>query len=91
MVIVPIGFLSDHVEILFDLDTEARQLCQERGLNMVRSRTVGTHPDFVKMIRELIVERMSAAPDRPALGQLGPSHDGCPETCCPSGRPPAAK
>ena len=59
VVIVPIGFLSDHIEILYDLDTEARGLCEQFGLNMVRAATVGTHPQFVTMIRELIEERIA--------------------------------
>ena len=91
MVIVPIGFISDHMEVKYDLDTEAQQLCQQLGLNMVRAGTAGTHPEFVEMIRELILERMSDNPERPALGSLGPSHDVCPEDCClwtvPSRRP----
>jgi ferrochelatase len=86
VVVVPIGFLSDHIEILYDLDTEARALCEQLGLNMVRARTVGTHPDFVKMIRALIVERMSDTPERLSLGCLGPTPDICPPGCCPSGR-----
>jgi ferrochelatase len=82
LVVVPIGFFSDHMEVLYDLDTEARQLCERLGINMVRAATVGTHPRFVRMIRELVEERMSAAPKRLALGSLGPSHDVCPEDCC---------
>ena len=89
VVIVPIGFLSDHMEILFDLDTEARQLCQELGLSMVRAQTVGTHPAFVRMIRELILERLSDHPQRRALGNIEPAPDVCAIGCCPSGRPPA--
>lgn len=81
VVIVPIGFLSDHLEILYDLDTEARGLCDELGLNMIRAATVGTHPDFVGMIRELIEERTTGAPKR-ALGRFGPGHDVCAEDCC---------
>ena len=87
VVIAPIGFISDHMEVLFDLDTEARELCEELGLNMVRAKTAGTHPRFITMIRELIEERISGAADRPALGQLGPSHDVCPADCCLAGRP----
>ena len=49
---------------------------------MVRAGTVGTHPRFVRMIRELIVERMTSAAERPALGHLGPNHDVCPDDCC---------
>ena len=57
VVLMPIGFISDHMEVLFDLDTEAADICRELGLNMVRAATVGTHPRFVQMIRELIVEK----------------------------------
>src|SRR5690606_27148496 len=57
IVVSPIGFISDHMEVLFDLDTEAKQVASEIGLNLVRAGTVGTHPDFVGMIRELILER----------------------------------
>ena len=94
VVIVPIGFISDHLEVLYDLDTAARELCDSLGMNMVRSATVGTHPTFVSMIRELIVERMDPTLPRPALGALGPSHDVCPVDCClapqrPGGGKPA--
>jgi len=89
VVIVPIGFVSDHMEVIYDLDTQARDLCEQLGLTMVRAGTAGTHPRFVQMIRELIEERMSGAPGRPALGVLGPSHDVCPLDCCPApARPP---
>jgi len=93
VVIVPIGFVSDHMEVLYDLDTEAKDLCAEIGLRMVRVSCAGTHPRFVSMIRELIVERMaldggSGGVDRPALGVLGPSHDVCPADCCPAPRRP---
>ena len=80
-VVVPIGFISDHMEILYDLDTEARQICDEIGLNLIRATTVGTHPKFIAMIRELILERMGEAAPR-ALGRFGPSHDVCPADCC---------
>ena len=59
VVVVPIGFISDHLEVLYDLDTEVRELCDALGINMVRVATVGTHPRFVRMIRELIEERLS--------------------------------
>jgi ferrochelatase len=82
LVLVPIGFLSDHIEIIFDLDTQARERCLELGITYQRGRTAGTYPRFVSMIRELIVERISASPQRPALGCYGPSHDICPIDCC---------
>ena len=82
VVIAPVGFISDHMEVIYDLDTEARALCERIGLNMVRASTVGAHPTFVKMIRELILERMN--PDFPKrfLGTHGASHDVCPADCC---------
>jgi protoporphyrin/coproporphyrin ferrochelatase len=86
VVIVPIGFVSDHVEVIYDLDIEARGVCETLGINMVRAATVGTHPRFVRMIRELIVERIEGAAERPALGTLGASHDICESDCCLSGR-----
>lgn len=82
VVVMPIGFVSDHLEVIWDLDTEAQQIAGEIGLNMVRAATVGHHPRFVTMIRELVEERLSNATDRPALGKLGPSHDVCPDDCC---------
>jgi ferrochelatase len=93
VVIHPIGFLSDHIEVLYDLDEEARQLSNELGLNMVRSRTVGVHPQFISMLCELIYERTGAIPesDRRAVGQYGPSHDVCPELCCPPPVRPSTK
>jgi ferrochelatase len=87
VVLVPIGFLSDHIEILYDLDVQARQVCRERGMHMVRAQTVGTHPAFVRLIRELILERIGELPQRRSLGKLGPSPDVCPEACCPTALP----
>ena len=86
VVIAPIGFVSDHMEILFDLDTQARELCVELGLNMVRAGTAGTHPRFISMIRELILERTDESKTRLAIGVLNPRPDFCPTDCCPSGR-----
>jgi len=83
LVIVPLGFLAENVEILYDLEVEARSVCDELGLNMVRSAVVGCHWRFVRMIRELIVERVEPNPTRLALGSHGPSHDVCPADCCP--------
>jgi ferrochelatase len=90
VVVVPIGFISDHMEVMFDLDHEAKQRAAELGIEMVRAGTVGTHPAFIEMIRELILERMTANPERQALGSCGASHDICPIDCClkgESGRP----
>jgi ferrochelatase len=83
VVIVPIGFVSDHMEVVYDLDTEARALSDELGLNMIRAACVGTHPKFIAMICELIRERVDPEPKRRSLGSMGASHDVCPEGCCP--------
>jgi ferrochelatase len=64
VVVSPIGFVSDHLEVIYDLDTEAMALCRELGLNMVRAATAGTHPAFIKMIRELILERKDSMSQR---------------------------
>jgi ferrochelatase len=74
-IIAPIGFLSDHMEVIYDLDTEARALCEELGIRMVRAGTVGTHPAIIRMIAELI-EREPAA---------------CAATCCPAPQRPVIK
>ncbi len=79
VVIVPIGFVSDHMEVLYDLDEEARHLCEELGLTMVRAGTAGAHPYFVRMVRELILERMEGGGVIPGL---------CTPECCP---PPARR
>jgi ferrochelatase len=84
VVIAPISFISDHMEVLYDLDIEARQLCESFGLPMVRAKTVGVHPKFVAMIRELILERVSPGTERRALGSLGPRQDECATDCCPA-------
>ncbi len=88
VVISPIGFISDHLEVLYDLDTEAAAVSAELGIHMERAATVGTHPDFLRMIRELILERIDSATPRLALGLFGPSHDVCPIDCCPGMRRP---
>ncbi len=87
--VIPVGFISDHMEVLFDLDTEAVEKAAECGLEMARVPTVGTHPKFVAMIAELIRERVGMQTEKRALGAHGPSHDVCPANCClyPRSRP----
>lgn len=87
-VILPIGFLSDHMEVLFDLDEEAAQKSDELGINMVRAKTVGTHPRFVAMLRKLVQERLSGEAPKEAVGKFGPNHDVCPVDCCPAPQRP---
>lgn len=88
VVLAPIGFISDHMEVLYDLDVEARQLCDSLGLPMMRVKTVGTHPKFVAMIRELIQEQTMPGTERRALGLLGPRSGDCAEDCCPAPQRP---
>lgn len=93
VVIAPVGFISDHMEVLYDLDTEARALCYKINLNMVRAATVGAHPSFVRMIRELVLERMTPDAPRRFLGERGPVPDACAIDCClmNAGRPVASE
>ena len=83
VVLIPSGFVSDHLEVRWDLDTEARQTAAELGVTMVRAATVGTHPAFLGAIRELVQERLDGSPKR-AVGAMGPSWDECPfeAGCC---------
>jgi protoporphyrin/coproporphyrin ferrochelatase len=81
VLVAPIGFVSDHMEIVYDLDFEAQNLARELGMTMVRAATAGTHPLFIKMIRELIRERTDNEPPRLA-GTRGPAHVVCPADCC---------
>lgn len=83
--IAPIGFVSDHMEIIYDLDTEAMALCRELGLDMVRAATAGTHPAFIAMIRELILERLNPETTRRSLGTHGTRSDICAPGCCSLG------
>ena len=85
VVVVPIGFVSDHMEVLFDLDEEAKLIAEQLELGYVRAPSVGTHPLFVAMLRELVQERLDPALPKRALGDLGPSHDSCPVDCCKPG------
>ncbi len=85
--LVPIGFVSDHMEVLFDLDTQAAATAEERGLTLTRASTVGTDPRFVAMIRELVEEQVRAT-DPLAVGSDGPWPDQCPDGhCLPPRRP----
>jgi protoporphyrin/coproporphyrin ferrochelatase len=89
-VVVPIGFVSDHMEVVYDLDTLARGTAQAVGLPLARAATPGTDPRFVAMVVELVRERAGGgpAPHRAALSPLGPWRDVCPAGCCPNPRGP---
>lgn len=90
VIVVPIGFLVEHMEVAYDLDVEVDELCGELGISMVRAGVVGNHARFVQMIRELIQERLDPASPRLALGSDGAWSDVCPEGCCqaPASREP---
>jgi protoporphyrin/coproporphyrin ferrochelatase len=89
VVLVPVGFVSDHMEVRYDLDVEAAETARRLGLPLARAATPGTDPAFIAMITELVRERLDGAP-RAALGNLGAWHDSCPAGCCaarPGGQP----
>ena len=79
LIVVPIGFLSDHMEVLYDLDTEAADIARERGIEFERAGTVGTHPAFVSAIREMVQAAIAGEGSTP-----------CPPDCCKAPQRPAA-
>jgi ferrochelatase len=90
VVVVPIGFVSDHMEVVWDLDTEAAATAEKLGLEYVRAATAGIDPRFVAMVRELVLERAAVERgelvDRPSEGILEPCWDRCAAHCCPNPR-----
>ena len=83
VVLSPIGFVSDHLEVLYDLDVEARNTAAALGLELVRASSASMHPAFVAMIRELVEERLGRrGAIRTAVGRYAASHDVCPTDCC---------
>ncbi|KQY59438.1 ferrochelatase [Aeromicrobium sp. Root495] len=92
VVVVPIGFVSDHMEVVYDLDTEAKETAERLGLWFRRVATPGTHPEFVAMVRDLLLERSSAVrgddPQRATVGRCAPNPDVCPIDCCANLRGP---
>jgi ferrochelatase len=90
VVVVPIGFVSDHMEVVFDLDTEAAETADRVGIEMRRAATAGTHPAFVAVVRDLLLERAAVerggAPHRAATGDWGVTWDLCEADCCPNPR-----
>jgi ferrochelatase len=83
--VVPIGFVSDHMEVIFDLDVEAARTARELGLPMTRAATPGTDPRFVAMISALVREHAAGVAGE-AVAALGPGAGSfCRELCCGSG------
>ena len=89
VVVCPVGFVSDHMEVLFDLDVEAKDKAAALGLGFQRAPSAGNHPRFVSMVADLVAERLDPSVPRRSLGDRGPNHDVCPENCCPAARRPA--
>jgi len=89
-VLVPVGFVSDHMEVIYDLDTEARATAERIGLPVRRAATPGSDPRLVAAVRDLLLERATVERGgevaRAAVGSIGPSWDRCPADCCPNPR-----
>jgi ferrochelatase len=84
--VLPIGFLSDHLEVLYDIDVEAQEKSRSLGLNLMRAATVGIHPKFVAALADLVEERVNESSNRAAVGAFAAWPDVCPEDCCPAPR-----
>ena len=86
VVVIPAGFVSDHMEVRHDLDVEAAQAADSLGLAFARAATPGSHPRIASMVTELVKERLAGPdappPDRQALGGMGVPSQTCPADCC---------
>lgn len=91
VVVVPLGFVSDHMEVMYDLDDQARAIAEDHDLRMVRVPTVGTHPQFVSMLVDLLEETAGLRNDRPSMSVSGPRPDRCAPGCCPAPARPSAR
>ncbi len=85
IVVVPIGFISDHVEVIWDLDHEAKEIASNHGLRFIRVATPGVAKSFIDGIADLVAERVEGA-EKKARSALGPWSDFCPTGCCPNAR-----
>ena len=92
VVVVPVGFVSDHMEVIYDLDTEAKETADKLGLPFRRAATAGDDPRFVAVVRDLLLERAAVERGeevaRAAEGSFGACWDRCPVGCCPNPRAP---
>lgn len=82
VVLAPVGFLSDHIEVLYDLDVEATALARQLAIPLVRAKTVLDHPTFLGGLCDMIEERLYGQRERCAVGRLPPCPDVCPADCC---------
>ena len=89
VVVCPTGFVSDHLEVKWDLDEEAAATAAELGMAFARAATAGTHPGFVRCVRELVEEQLGGAEPQ-HLGSLGLCGVACAPTCCPAPKRPSA-
>ena len=83
VVLAPIGFVSEHMEVVYDLDTVAAAAGAQRGQRVLRAATPGTDPRFVDMICQLVAERLDPSLPRLAVGRFAPAPDRCATGCCP--------
>ncbi|WP_430667227.1 ferrochelatase [Jatrophihabitans telluris] len=90
VVVAPTGFISDHMEVMWDLDNEAAETARELGLGFVRAATAGTDPAFVSGLVDLVEERLSGR-EPVSLSGLGVCGRDCPSTCCPAPLRPTAE
>jgi ferrochelatase len=90
VVVIPVGFVSDHMEVRHDLDIEAARAAESLGVAFARAATPGAHPRFASMVTELVRERMTGVPGA-ALGRLGVPTQECPADCCRYAQPPAGR
>ncbi len=88
VVVVPIGFISDHVEVVWDLDNEAKETAEKHGLFFARVPTPGVDPRFVSALVDLIAERLDPSLPKVAVTEAGPSPDRCGVQCCRNLRGP---
>jgi ferrochelatase len=84
VVIVPLGFVSDHMEVMWDLDNEAMETSEKNGFWATRTPTPGIDPNYVTGLVDLVLERRDGVPaeDRPHVTDLGPWYDVCRPGCC---------
>jgi protoporphyrin/coproporphyrin ferrochelatase len=86
VVVVPIGFVSHHMEVVYDIDRQAQDTGEKRGLKLIRSAAPGRHPDFSVMVAQLVAEMEEAGPPL-TLGEMGPAPCPCLKGCCPGPAP----
>lgn len=87
VVVQPVGFVCDHLEVIYDIDHQAKEHADKLGMNLIRAATAGSHPSFIKMIRELILEKTDGVEPR-YLGSFGLVETQCSTTCCPGASRP---